>query len=327
MRKKEIKMGAYGLHQYELHGTIWTPDDGIVTKVIHVVHGMTEHMGRYEAFAEDLTQYGIAVVGFDLRGHGRNSGDLDCASFMSGQKIDGDYGWERSVEDIKAEINRFKKYFPSQEYYLLGFSLGSFLVRDYIRTVRIGKDVNGIILAGTGYQPAFVTGMMKVVAKSQIPKANVGGTTDLVRRLAFGTYNSYFDPEETGCGMEWLCSDMQQLSCYMKDPLVKKDIAADLFYEMLKCMHKVNRKRRWKRNANDLSNIPVLFFSGSEDAVGNMGKGIHKVVEIMETYGAQSIKRIILKGARHDIFHEYESGNYDRMIRILLHWMGFNHDE
>ena len=322
MRKKEIKIGAYGLHQYDLYGTIWTPDDGVVTKVIHVVHGMTEHMGRYEAFAEDLTPYGIAVVGFDLRGHGRNSGDLECASFMSGQKIDGEYGWGRSVEDIKATIKYFKKYFPTQEYYLLGFSLGSFLVRDYIRRIPMENDITGIILAGTGYQPAFVTGMMKIIAKSQIPKANVGGTTDLVRRLAFGTYNSYFDPEETGCGMEWLCSDKEQLSIYMKDPLVKKDIAADLFYEMISCMHKVNKKRRIGKNVNDLSRIPVIIFSGSDDAVGNMGKGIHKVMDVLETYNAKSIKRIILKNARHDIFHEYKSGAYDRMVDALIRWFG-----
>ena len=166
MQKKEIKMGAYGLHQYVVNGTMWLPDDGCVEKVVHIVHGMTEHMGRYESFAEDLTPYGIAVVGFDLRGHGRNSGGLEAATFLSGQKNDDEYGWERSVEDIKRQIEKFQKTFPKAEYYLLGFSLGSFLVRDLIRTFVL-KGINGVILAGTGYQPGIVTSVMKMVAKSQ----------------------------------------------------------------------------------------------------------------------------------------------------------------
>lgn len=320
MQKKEIKMGAYGLHQYVVNGTMWLPDDGCVEKVVHIVHGMTEHMGRYENFAEDLTPYGIAVVGFDLRGHGRNSGGLEAATFLSGQKIDDEYGWERSVEDIKRQIEKFQKTFPRAEYYLLGFSLGSFLVRDLIRTFGL-KGINGVILAGTGYQPGIVTSVMKMVAKSQISQANIGGTTKLVRTLTFETYNKKFDPDGKGCGMEWLCSDTAELAVYMQDQLVRENIAADLFYEMMCAMHKVNKKRALKGDKN-IRNIPILLISGSDDAVGDYGKGIHKVADIMEAYGAKHVRKLILKNARHDVFHEYESGAYDRMILILLRWLG-----
>ena len=39
--------------------------------LVQLAHGMTEHMGRYGALAEQLSARGIAVAGFDLRGHGR----------------------------------------------------------------------------------------------------------------------------------------------------------------------------------------------------------------------------------------------------------------
>ena len=321
MRKIELKIGAYGRFQYFVHGVIYMPDNGYANKVIHVVHGMTEHMGRYEQFAKDLTKFGIAVAGFDLRGHGKNVGNAKCASFISGQKFENDYGWERSVDDIRHQKYVIRKYFPKAEYYLLGFSLGSFLVRECLNTVDLGKDINGVILAGTGYQPAIVTGLMKIVAKSQISKSNTGGTTKLVRKLAFDVYNKDFDTFGDGSGREWLCSDMEQLEIYTEDPLVRPDISSDLFYEMLSSMHRVNKKKRSTR-AKILKHIPILLISGSEDAVGNMGKGIRDVAKVLNANGFKSIKRVVLKNARHDVFHEYSNGAYDRMIQHLLSWIG-----
>ena len=51
-----------------LPAVIWLPD-GEVKSVVQVVHGMTEHIGRYDQFVKVMTEGGIAVAGFDLRGH------------------------------------------------------------------------------------------------------------------------------------------------------------------------------------------------------------------------------------------------------------------
>ena len=72
-----------GHNAANLPAYLWMTD-GELKAVLQITHGMTEHMGRYEAFAEYLQPMGIAVAGFDLRGHGRNSGDPDVASFGEG---------------------------------------------------------------------------------------------------------------------------------------------------------------------------------------------------------------------------------------------------
>ena len=69
-----------GYNETTLPAYLWMPDSE-VKAVLQVTHGMTEHMGRYEAFAQYLCPLGIAVAGFDLRGHGKNPGDSDVASF------------------------------------------------------------------------------------------------------------------------------------------------------------------------------------------------------------------------------------------------------
>jgi len=43
-------------------------------KVMCIIHGIGEHMGRYQRMADKLKEQGIAVVGMDLRGHGISSG-------------------------------------------------------------------------------------------------------------------------------------------------------------------------------------------------------------------------------------------------------------
>lgn len=54
-----------GYNGSNLPAYLWLPD-GEVKAVLQITHGMTEHMGRYEAFAQYLCPMGIAVAGFDL---------------------------------------------------------------------------------------------------------------------------------------------------------------------------------------------------------------------------------------------------------------------
>ena len=69
-----------------LPAVIWQPEEN-AKAILQITHGMTEHMGRYEDFAADLCRQGIVIAGFDLRGHGRNPGNPEIASFGEG-------GWE-----------------------------------------------------------------------------------------------------------------------------------------------------------------------------------------------------------------------------------------
>ena len=70
------------LHTFESAGGVhptyrrWLPD-GDVRATIQLVHGASEHSGRYERLAAALTGAGLAVYAMDLRGHGRTVYVLD----------------------------------------------------------------------------------------------------------------------------------------------------------------------------------------------------------------------------------------------------------
>lgn len=321
MRKESIKILTGGQGHYELNGVIWLPDSQPVTKIIHVVHGMTEHIGRYERFAEIMTDIGVSVAGFDLRGHGKNfaAGHPDVASFVSGAQPDiQDYGWNAVIYDIQKENIKLQQMFPTADLYMMGFSLGSFLVRDYMHMIPM-HAIKGVILMGTGYQPTCITALMKHIIRMEICKVNPGETTDLTRKLSFDNYNKKFKPNRTRA--DWLCSDDTELNAYLNDPLCRKDISADLFYELICSMERTAKTTAFIGNHIDISNMPVLLISGEHDAVGNMGKAVGKLKKRMLNAGMTNIDATIIPNARHDILHEYHNGASTCVIAKIINWL------
>ena len=75
---------------------------------------------------------------------------------------------------------------------MLGFSLGSFLLREYLTKYPDEGEVAGAIIMGTGHQTGWLLSIMMGVVKGQIKKAGFDKTTDLVRQLSFGTYNQKY---------------------------------------------------------------------------------------------------------------------------------------
>ena len=287
----------------ECQACIWLPN-GEVKCVLQVVHGMTEHIGRYEKLAKFLTEEGVAVVGFDLRGHGVNGEGMSCASF-------GEDGWDVTLEDIHPLHRSLKAKYADAKHYLLGFSLGSFLVREYFSLYE-NHDFDGTIIMGTGQQPALVLSAIMAIVKGEIKKVGHDNTTDLVRNLSFGTYNKKFSPNRTKA--DWLCSDEIELNKYIADSLSKEDISAGLFWQLLASMKRTadkNTYQKWNKN------MPVLLLSGEEDPVGDAGKGVRLVEKSMKNAGLVKVTMKLYPGSRHDILHEEKSGVANEVFQII----------
>jgi len=295
--------GHNGIH---LPTTLWLPDNE-PTSILQITHGMTEHIARYEEFAQKMAVQGIAVAGYDLRGHGKNPGKTDIASFGAG-------GWDASLQDMRLFFEYLAERFPGIPHHMLGFSLGSFLLREYL-----GKwpdDVSSAIIMGTGNQPGFVLSIMMVIVKGQIKKGGFDNTTDLVHQLSFGTYNQKFKPNRTAS--DWLCADEKQLDDYISDPLCRKDISSGLFWQLLGAM-----KRSGGKDACAIWNkdMPVLLISGKNDPVGDLGKGVQSVKKQLDNAGMKHVSMHLLPGARHIVLNEEACGAADQACGIIADWL------
>ena len=290
MRKVQLILDDNTYRGNKIHGYLFEPENGKINKVIYVIHGITEHMGRYEEFASVMCNENIAVVGIDLRGHGNANTLTQIASF-------GQNGFECVLRDIHLFYDYVNQKY-NKDIYFLGFSLGSFLLREYINEYSKDK-IAGAIIMGTGSQPSWILSMIMAVVKGEINKVGYDETTPLIKNLSFGEYNKKFKPNQTD--FDWLCSSIESLHDYMNDPMCKKDISAGLFYDLLASMKKTGLKDAYN-NVN--KNLPILLLSGTDDPVGDMSKGVKKVYDDMLKAGFKNVKLELFDKARHDILHE-----------------------
>jgi acylglycerol lipase len=103
-----------------LFDQVWLPDDEPRLGLV-IIHGVCEHSGRYMNLVNALVPQGVAVLSFDLRGHGRSPGKRVY--------ID---SWQEYLDDIQTFVAIIRQGHPNLPLFLYGHSLGSILALDYL---------------------------------------------------------------------------------------------------------------------------------------------------------------------------------------------------
>ena len=276
----------------QIHAVEWKPETEI-KGVIQIAHGVTEYILRYENFAEFFTQKGFVVVGNDHLGHGQSIAPNGKPMYFGPNG-----SWNFVVKDIDTCKQMTKKKYPNVPYMILGFSLGSFLVRTYLIDYA-QEPLDGAIIMGTGYIPNFKIAIAKMMANKEAKKVGEENTSPVIKSLTFETYNKLFKPNRTA--FDWLCSNEEALDEYIKDPLRGENYSAGLFREMLTGMqYTAELKNIQKMNKK----IPIFLLSGDKDPVGEFGKGVIKTHEIFKKAGIEDLEIKLYPNLRHDILHE-----------------------
>ena len=275
-----------------IHAVEWKPETEI-KGVIQIAHGVTEYILRYENFAEFFTQKGFVVVGNDHLGHGQSIAPNGKPMYFGPNG-----SWNFVVKDIDTCKQMTKKKYPNVPYMILGFSLGSFLVRTYLIDYA-QEPLDGAIIMGTGYIPNFKIAIAKMMANKEAKKVGEENTSPVIKSLTFETYNKLFKPNRTA--FDWLCSNEEALDEYIKDPLRGENYSAGLFREMLTGMqYTAELKNIQKMNKK----MPIFLLSGDKDPVGEFGKGVIKTHEIFKKAGIEDLEIKLYPNLRHDILHE-----------------------
>ena len=116
-----------------LSGRLWKPETASPRAVILMEHGIGEHIGIYEYWAELFCNKGFAFAGFDLRGHGRSSGKRGHTPGRS------------AIDDLNLIVNQIYTLFPDQPLFLYGHSLGANLLLYFMITYH--PRVAGMIIS------------------------------------------------------------------------------------------------------------------------------------------------------------------------------------
>lgn len=269
----------------------WLPE-GEPHAVMHIVHGMAEHSGRYAEFAAFMAEKGYVVVAHDQRGHGKSRSD--AASAGSFGESD---GWELALSDLRRVHESVRAEYPGLPYFMLGHGMGSLLVRSYI--IRWPGEQFGAILSGTGQlsRPLVALGLM--LARRELRRYGPDHRSDRLRSLIFGRYNRKFAPNRTP--QDWRSRDKAEVDAYLADPLCGKPSAISLYVDML---GGILYLRRLQHHMHMDPHLRVLFISGGQDPMGGSGRGVRAAFHTFVKAGMKHVKMRLYPGARHDLLHE-----------------------
>ena len=277
------------------------PCEGEARGVVQLVHGMAEHIRRYEDTAKALNAAGYHVVGHTHLGHGE------------GAKIKGYFakkdGWEAVLADTHAVRQWAQERFPGLKYFLLGHSMGSFVVRCYALR---HTDLDGLIISGTGHfdKPILTAGGL--IAGLQGLFGGAAKPCKLLHTMNFAANNKTVENPKTEC--DWLSRDEKQVAAYVADPLCGFMFTAKAYGDMFDGIRMLYPEKLSGMNKD----CPVYMFSGDHDPVGANGAGVRKVHDELKLAGIRDLTLKLYEGGRHEMFNEI---NRQEVWQDLVSWL------
>ncbi|WP_296934623.1 alpha/beta hydrolase [uncultured Marinobacter sp.] len=270
---------------YTITGTIYTP--AAPTAILVVSHGMAEHGDRYQPLAHWLGENGIAVLTYHHRGHGPN-----CPPANLGHYAD-QHGWTRVVEDLHQVIQHARARFPGLPVHLLGHSMGSFIAQAYAQSH--GDNLDTLILSATNRTDrAHLLASRTLIGLIRLVRGK-RHRSRLVARMTFEQFNRKFRPNRTDA--DWLSRDPKQVDDYIADPLCGFDCTVGLWWDFIGGMLRLSPAAFRK-------DLPVHLFSGTADAVGEMGRGVRRHFQAIREAGAENVTLRLFEGGRHEMLNE-----------------------
>ena len=280
----------------KLHVVFWEPE-GEIRAVLQISHGMKEYAERYEELATYLCYRGILVVGHDHIGHGKSVDSLDERGYF--RLAAGKNGAETAVTDMHRVNGLVRKQYPDVPFFFLGHSMGSFFVRQYLSEYE--EKIDGVILSGTTWMPA--AGIKGGYALLKLMELKCGDKykSDWLGELFNRVNNAKIPNPRTQ--YDWLTTDVKKTDEYLRDQNCNYFFSVNGYRTLLNSLEAIQKKENIEKIPKD---IPILYLSGSEDPIGNYGKGVKEVYRRYKKAGLKRMKLCLYEGSRHEPINEID---------------------
>ena len=267
----------------EIVGYRWDPA-GKPRGAVQLTHGMGEHARRYCVLARALTGRGLVVYGQDHRGHGATARSADELGQL------GPDGWTQLVDDIDLLVSRIRAEQPGLPLVLLGHSMGSFAVQQYL--LDHSDRIDAVVLTGT-------------TALDQLEPA-----LDLNQPIDLAAFNAAFSPARTD--FDWLSRDEAIVDAYIADPRCGFGIDTDAGKDMFAG---ARRMADPGQAAAIRADLPLYIAAGESDPVNANLALLNVLVDRYRAAGLTDVTVRTYPGARHEILNET---NRDEVVASIL---------
>ena len=293
-----------------IHAVKWLPD-GEPVAVMQLTHGMQEYIERYSEFAEYLTSKGFVVFGHDHIGHGDSVSDPSDRGKMHSAEPD-----RTMVEDMFTQYTIIREQYPDKPHFILGHSMGSYLLREFlfVKASHL-NDLSGAIIMGTGSENNAAVIAGNILCKLIMLFKGKDATSDFISGLMFGSAYKQFDTTGTDPANSWLSRNTENVIAFFTNEKGGYAFSLNGYMVLLRATlfdNKMSNIRRMNMK------VPVIFVSGDQDPVGQMGAGVVKAYEKFKAAGVSDLSIKLYEGDRHEILNELDR---DVVYNDLYEWM------
>lgn len=263
-----------------LHLRVWPAGDprrGVAV----LVHGLGEHIDRYDHVARWLNGLGFAVVGYDHRGHGRSPGQ------RGGMPTD-----ESLCADLGRVLYAAREAFPGP-LVLLGHSLGGLIAGRFVAEglqstpAAWWRPVDALVMSSPALDPGTnaVQKLLLAVIAPMLPNLAVNN----------------------GLKVDWISRDAGVVKAYAADPLVHDRVTGRLgIFVARQGPAVIAAAPRWKTPT-------LLMWAGSDRCVAPAGSAAFAAAAPRDVVTVRE-----WPGLFHEIFNEPEQGD---VLKVLDDWL------
>lgn len=291
-----------------LHHKFFEPSgkDTAVKATLLIVHGMAEHSGRYAEFAQFLADHGIAVATYDQLGHGQTvKTEADLGFFGEEHPV------QSLLKDVIVMADSLKARHPSVPHFVMGHSMGSFIVRNVLK--HHAHDFSGAILMGTAAANPLTKVLLpvnKLLAKVAPRQPNT-----VLANLMNKVLNLQLKDRTSSSQFAWLSENTKNIEAFEADPRCGFAFTNNGFMTLFALMQ-AGLNNRWSTTI--AKNFPMLFISGESDPIGEMSKGIRKIVTRLNKQNFSAVDIQLCPDMCHEPLHEKDN---QLVYQDILEWL------
>lgn len=276
----------------------WYNEYQIPKATIIIVHGIADHINRYNSIANTFVSNGFSVYGLDLREHGENI-NVDIQNYTT------------YISDLEHLIKQVIKDYPKNKIILIGQGFGSLIVHRFCQLYPDG--ISGIVLSGTKYNNRIKLYFKKLFLKilKKIKSENYNGK--YLYNFIHETSNIKFRPARTE--FDWINQNEAEVDAYINDKLCGNNN----HLKITTYNHLLNLSIDINKNIKSINkNLNVFIINGENDSINNFSKFSKKLKNKFNKLKMKNIIHKTYKTARHEIFLE---NNKEEVYSDILSWI------
>lgn len=260
--------------------------------IVLICHGLSEHGGRYAAFAAAMSAAGFHVYAHDHRGHGETIAPDAQLGLFAPQK-----GLGKVISDVKTMRDLASSAHPTLPILLFGHSMGGLIALR--ATTHYPDDFNALAVWNSNFHAGIKGHIARMVLKIERALKGSDVPSLIMIKSTFEAWGKSIPGHRTA--FDWLSRDAAEVDKYIADPLCGFPASVSLWLDILELTLNTATPARLSRLSKQL---PVHLVGGGEDPATDRAEATRWLAARLQQSGLRNVTMKIYRDMRHETLNE-----------------------